>query len=188
MLGGRGYALRDDLNIVTGSASTSPAFTSLPRILIQYTDPADNRPAMAVYEVLRENATYRFDYVVTAGTMLNQLSPQPLPLLPLPLDPVSGLVRNFEVDPGASYYDILPAAGTPTLYTKFTFKDRKGYDWVYRGPHNDAAAAGLPGRAASGLLRGLHGAVEGAYLARGRTGAPIRRTPRRSTTRRNRFL
>ena len=144
MLGGRGYALRDDLNIVTGSASTSPAFTSLPRILIQYTDPADNRPAMAVYEVLRENATYRFDYVVTAGTMLNQLSPQPLPLLPLPLDSVTGVVRNVEVDPGASYHDIAPVAGTPSLYTVFTFKDRKGYDWVYRGPHDDAASAGLP--------------------------------------------
>jgi hypothetical protein len=98
---------------------------------------------MAVYEVLRENSTYRFDYSVTAGTMLNQLSPQPLPLLPLPLDG-NGLVRNTEVDPGASYHDIAPVTGTPSLYTVFTFKDRKGYDWVYRGPHDDAASAGLP--------------------------------------------
>ena len=143
MVGGRGYAMRDDLNISTGNASSSPAFTSLPRILINYTDPADERPAMAVYEVLRENSTYRFDYAVTAGTMLNQLSPQPLPLLPLPLDG-NGLVRNLEVDPGASYHDIAPVTGTPSLYTVFTFKDRKGYDWVYRGPHDDAAAAGLP--------------------------------------------
>ena len=144
MLGGRGYALRDDLNIATGNASSSPAFTSLPRILIQYTDPSDNRPAMAVYEVLREDATHRFDYSVTAGTTLNQLAPQPLPLLPLPVDPSNGVVRNIEVDPGASYHDIAPASGSPSLYTVFTFKDRKGYDWVYRGPHDDAASAGLP--------------------------------------------
>ncbi len=144
MLGGRGYALRDDLNIVAGNASSSPAYTSLPRILIQYTDPSDNRPAISVYEVLREDATHRFDYAVTAGTMLNQLSPQPLPLLPLPVDPSTGMVRNLEVDPGASYHDIAPSSGTPALYTVFTFKDRKGYDWVYRGPHDDAALAGLP--------------------------------------------
>jgi len=139
MLGGRAYALRDDLNIVTGSAMSSPAFTSLPRILIQYTDPADGRPSMSVYEVLREDATHRFDYAVTAGTMLNQLSPQPLPLLPLPVDPVTGAVRNAEVDPGASYHDSAPAAGSPSLYTAFTFKDRKGYDWVYRGPHDSTS-------------------------------------------------
>ncbi len=144
MLGGRGYALRDDLNIISGNATSSPAFSSLPRILIQYTDPADDRPAMSVFEVLRENATYRFDYSVTAGTMLNQLSPQPLPLLPLPVDPSSGSVRNLEVDPGASYRDTAPVSGTPSLYTAFTFKDRKGYDWVYRGPHDDATSAGLP--------------------------------------------
>jgi hypothetical protein len=144
MLGGRGYALRDDLNIISGNATSSPAFSSLPRILIQYTDPADDRPAMSVFEVLRENATYRFDYSVTAGTMLNQLSPQPLPLLPLPVDPASGSVKNLEVDPGASYRDTAPVSGTPSLYTTFTFKDRKGYDWVYRGPHDDAASAGLP--------------------------------------------
>lgn len=144
MLGGRGYALRDDLNIINGNATSSPAFSSLPRILIQYTDPADDRPAMSVFEVLRENATYRFDYSVTAGTMLNQLSPQPLPLLPLPVDPVSGSVKNLEVDPGASYRDTAPVSGTPSLYTAFTFKDRKGYDWVYRGPHDDATSAGLP--------------------------------------------
>ncbi len=139
MLGGRAYALRDDLNIVTGTTTSSPAFTSLPRILIQYTDPADNRPAMSVYEVLREDATHHFDYAVTAGTMLNQLSPQPLPLLPLPVDPVTGAVRNAEVDPGASYHDSAPAAGTPSLYGTFTFKDRKGYDWVYRGPHDSTS-------------------------------------------------
>ena len=139
ILGGRAYALRDDLNIATGSATSSPAFTSLPRILIQYTDPIDNRPAMSVYEVLREDAAHRFDYAVTAGTMLNQLSPQPLPLLPLPVDPVTGAVRNLEVDPGASYHDSAPAAGTPSLYTTFTFKDRKGYDWVYRGPHDSTS-------------------------------------------------
>ena len=96
---------------------------------------------MSVFEVLRENSTYKFDYAVTAGTKLNQLSPQPLPLLPLPVDPSTGQVRNAEVDPGVSYHDIAPATGSPSLYSVFTYKDRKGYDWVYRGPHNTATPA-----------------------------------------------
>src|SRR5690606_11367164 len=86
MLGGRAYALRDDLNIVTGTD-----FTSLPRVLVQYTDPTDSRPAMAVWEVMREDETYTFDYAITAGTILN--SPMPLPRLPLPMDPATGLSR-----------------------------------------------------------------------------------------------
>lgn len=125
MLAGRVYALRDDLNITEGDG-----FTSLPRVLLEYTDPTDNRPAMAVWEVVREDEVYTFDYPVTAGTILN--SPMPLPRLPLPIDPETGHSRNLEVKIGEpENYD--PEA--PETYERFTFQDRKGYDWVYRGPH-----------------------------------------------------
>lgn len=139
MLTGRAYALRDDLNVTTATG-----FTSLPRVLIEYTDPADNRPSMAAWEVLREDSAHTFVYDVTAPVIMN--SPMPLPRLPLPVDPVTGLTRNAETTPDP---DAFPpegpfAAGAPSYYSKFTFKDRKGYDWVYRGPHQDSTSSGLP--------------------------------------------
>ncbi|MDQ8187408.1 hypothetical protein, partial [Pelagicoccus sp. SDUM812002] len=132
MIGGRGYALRDDLNLTEG-ATIGSTFTSLPRVLIQYTDPADQRPAMAVYEVLRENANYSFAYDITAGTIVS--APLPLPLLPLPVD-ADGSVKNTEVVPESGYGDPPFSTEAPEAYTPFTFKDRKGYVWVYRGPHD----------------------------------------------------
>lgn len=132
MLNGRGYALRDDLNLTAGSV-VGTDYTSMPRVLIQYKDPVDGRPAMAVYEVLRENPVYSFTYPVTAGTMVG--APMPLPLLPLPLD-ANGKVRNSEVKVAGTYADPPSAPGAPGSYTPFTFVDRKGYTWVYRGPHN----------------------------------------------------
>lgn len=143
MLGGRAYALRDDLNITTGDN-----FTSLPRVLLQYTDVADGRPAMAAYEVLREDDTHTFVYDITAGTILN--SPMPLPLLPLPVDPATGRSRNLEVKPDTNLYPFEESLSpdAPVPYEQFTLKDRKGYDWVYRGPHTDpVAASGLPATA-----------------------------------------
>ncbi len=138
MIAGRAYALRDDLNN-TGAAPSS--FTSQPYVLINYTSPVDSRPAMRVFKVVREvdlagTADDRFfDYTVTAGTILQ--GPMPLPLLPLPLKP-DGTVRNTEVELVAD----LPASGAaaPAHYARFTFEDRKGYHWVYRGPH----ATGTP--------------------------------------------
>jgi hypothetical protein len=137
LLGGQGYALRDDLNLTADAEGSAVGtdFTSLPRVLIEYTDTTDQRPSISVYEVLRENSFYKFSYAVTAGTILN--SPMPMPLLPLPVDPTTGLSKNLEV---ASPIDVNPealAAGAPSLYGKFTFKDRKGQDWIYRGPHAD---------------------------------------------------
>ena len=143
LLNGRVYALRDDLNTVTGNYEAIPAYTSLPAVLIQYTDPVDKRPAMAVYSVEREDNFHKFDYKVTAGTILNALSPLPLPLLPLPVDPASGLSKNSEVDLGEAFHDVAPVAGAPAEYAAFTFKDRKGYDWVYRGPHVASSTPGL---------------------------------------------
>jgi len=60
--------------------------------------------------------------------------PMPLRLLPLPLIVPAPLapadpVKNLEVDS----VDIAHLGGT--RYTKFTFTDRKGSHWVYRGPH-----------------------------------------------------
>lgn len=141
LLGGRAYALRDDLNIITPTG-----FTSQPRVLLQYTDPTDNRPSMAAWKVLREDEQHTFDYGITAGTIIN--SPMPLPRLPLPVDPASRISRNLEVAPNADLFPPEPlASGAPAAYEKFTFKDRKGYDWVYRGPHGDTVSTGLPASA-----------------------------------------
>ncbi len=133
LLAGRAYALRDDLN----NTGVNPAdYTSQPYVLISYTSPADARPAMHAFKVLREldldgtaNDIF-FNYPITAGTILQ--GPMPLPILPLPLD-ANGNVKNAEVvgTPDSAHQG-------PTLYTSFTFKDRKGYHWVYRGPHANA--------------------------------------------------
>lgn len=142
MLSGRAYALRDDLN-VTAAGST---FTSLPRVLVEYINNTDGRPAMTAYEVLREDETHKFVYDVTAATILN--SPMPLPRLPLPVDATTGLTRNTEVVPDLDAFPLeTPASGAPALYSRFTFKDRKGYDWVYRGPHGTTGDTGLPATA-----------------------------------------
>lgn len=127
MLGGRAYALRDDLNVTSGENHTSEPF-----VLISYTDPIDNRPAMEVYEVLREDVGGGdvFDYTVTAGSRIP--APMPLPLLPLPIG-ADGQSKNIETT----------AADNPTnatvanhaAYNRFTFRDRKGHTWVHRGAH-----------------------------------------------------
>jgi hypothetical protein len=122
------YALRDDLN-VTG---LSAAFTSQPFALVAYTAP-DGRPAMRPFRVLREDSRYKFSYPWTAGTKLQ--GPLPLPLLPLP-QKADGSIANTEV---AGVADSAAAAGSPASYASFTFEDRKGYKWVYRGPHATSA-------------------------------------------------
>jgi hypothetical protein len=132
MIAGRAYALRDDLNDTSASASL---YTSEPFVLLAYTHPTDARPAMRAFKVLREldlpgtANDQMFNYGVTAGTMLQP--PMPLPILPLPVN-ASGDVVNAEV-PGIS--DVNPHASAPSHYASFTFQDRKGYTWVYRGPH-----------------------------------------------------
>ena len=117
MIAGRGYALRDDLN---GANSSEPF------VLISHKDEND-RPDMRIFKVLRENDEYEFRYPAVAGTIIE--APFPLPVLPKP-------VENFEPvsatpDPVANG----PAVNNLTHYDKFTFKDRKNNDWIYRGPH-----------------------------------------------------
>ncbi len=131
-IAGRAYALRDDLNNTSANAT---AYTSEPFVLLAYTHPTDARPAMRAFKVLREldqpgtENDQVFNYAVTAGTILQP--PMPLPILPLPID-ANGNVPNAEV-PGIT--DVSPHATAPGHYASFTFKDRKGYNWVYRGPH-----------------------------------------------------
>lgn len=99
--GGQVYALRDDLNL------TDPAFpnrySSAPFVLLEYTA-ADGRPAMTVFEVVRERPDLgiTFDYAVTAGTILQP--PMPLPLLEKPL-----AVRKVGEPPLSMNTEVLPS-------------------------------------------------------------------------------
>lgn len=123
LIDGNVHALRDDLNLATSSE---------PFVLLEYTDSADNRPAMRVAKVVRESATYPLVYDKIAGTPLTP--PMPLALLPLPLES-DNTVRNEEVEMDV---DPLPFADEFTgsaAYRKFTFADRKGTHWLFRGPH-----------------------------------------------------
>ncbi len=115
MQGGQAYALRDDLNVTSGDH-----YSSHPYVLLDYTD-ADGRPGMSVFHVLRETDTIRFDYQVAAGTVLQP--PMPLPLMEKPFGPrvIGAPAPNLNFEAGG---------------TDFTFKDRKGDVWVYRGPHH----------------------------------------------------
>ena len=134
MLGGRAYAMRDDLNVTSG-----PGFTSQPFVLLSFIDPADSRPAMRVFKVVREvdqngdriadPGDILFDYEVTAGATIP--APMPLPLLPLPITG-DGSVANREV---AGVEDLPVNTAAPDFYDRFTFEDRKGFTKVYRGPH-----------------------------------------------------
>lgn len=81
MQGGQAYALRDDLNILSG-----PSYSSDPFVLLEYTA-EDGRLAVRPFHVVRENLGegWRFDYLVNAGTVLQ--APMPLPLLEVPFAP-----------------------------------------------------------------------------------------------------
>ena len=126
------WALRDDLSVLT----LSDAYTSQPFVLIAYTA-TDGRPAMRPFRVVREDSRYKFKSPWTAGTMLQ--GPMPLPLLPLP-QKADGSIANTE-KPGvadSAAFSTAPNAA-PVTYANFTFQDRKGYKWVYRGPHGTGA-------------------------------------------------
>ena len=79
MQGGQAWALRDDLNITSGTN-----YSSAPFVLLRYTE-SDSRPAMQVFQVVRESGNVRFNYSIAAGTVLQP--PMPLPLMPKPLGP-----------------------------------------------------------------------------------------------------
>ena len=138
MIGGQGYALRDDLNITSGGN-----FSSLPFVLIDHTG-SDGRPSMAVFRVLREKpeAGLLFDYVVEAGKILQ--APMPLPLMQAPTEGEGvGLVNyNQETVLGANQGNLpinwnqaRDGTGPFKHYQSFSIRDRKESFWVYRGLH-----------------------------------------------------
>jgi hypothetical protein len=129
MLGGRAYALREDLNIASGTS-----YTSDPYVLVAYTHASDLRPSIHAYKVLRTNATYTFSYASTAGTLL--VKPYPLPLLPLPLEGEgdSRTAKDVEIVGGDT--PVNTSVQSNLAYKGFTFKDRKGFTWIHRGPHS----------------------------------------------------
>jgi hypothetical protein len=126
LLGSRAYALRDDLN------GTS---TSQPFVLLAYTNPDDKRPSIDIYQVVRDSFTYPLAYDAIAGTKAQP--PGPLFALPLPLDG-DGNALNYEVTGVA---DAASAGDAPASYGRFTFKDRQGYAWTYRGAHAKTSAS-----------------------------------------------
>jgi hypothetical protein len=140
MIGGRAWALRDDLNITTQNG-----YSSAPFVLVDYFE-ADGRPAMRAFHVLREKPSsgILFDYVAEAGRILQ--APMPLPLLPPPVEGTGASAVNYNVEPNPSAGDLpsgwnpsRDAAGPFAHYRSFTFRDRKESHWLYRGLH-----AGLP--------------------------------------------
>ncbi|MEI6341389.1 MAG: LamG domain-containing protein [Verrucomicrobiota bacterium] len=139
MSGGTAFATRDDLNITTGDEPSSEPF-----VLLSY-KATDGRPAMSVFKVLREKpeAGYVFDYVTSAGTLLQP--PPPLGFLRKPTEGEGMYAVNYNVEvphegadlPGGWSDDA--ASGPFGHYSSFTWQDRKQERWVYRGPH-----AGIP--------------------------------------------
>jgi hypothetical protein len=125
----RFWALRDDLNVTGGDG-----YSSEPFVLVAYTDPEDGRPAMRPFRVLREDEQYSFQYSWTAGSKLQ--GPMPLPLMQLP-QRANGRIANTEVSGEAEATSA--AASAPGTYGSFTFEDRQGYKWLYRGPHAGGA-------------------------------------------------
>ena len=134
LINGNVYALRDDLNSATSSQ---------PFVLLQYTDAADKRPAMRVAKVVRATVTYPLVYNKIAGTPLTP--PMPLALLPLPKRDDKS-VRNEEVEVAKDTLPLLPNSLAPAAfvmaYDKFTYEDRKGTHWLFRGPHRGEVGLG----------------------------------------------
>jgi hypothetical protein len=141
IIGTRAYAVRDDLNMI--SPQQSQAF-----VLIGYTNAADQRPDMKIYKVVREvdagndrvvqSGDILFDRPAIAGNLL--VAPYPLPLMPLPFD-ADGVCQNVEVTPPAGQDPRVNTEGTPIDWDSFTKKDRKGFHWIFRGPHDGTSTA-----------------------------------------------
>ena len=142
MLAGQAYALRDDLNDYDTRTS---GYSSDPYVLVEYTE-SDSRLAMKAFKVLREKpgSGILFDYITEAGQMLQ--APMPLPLLAKPVDGTGSDRTNYNSEPAAiggdepTGWDSASSALKATYghYQSFTYEDRKGNHWVYRGLHAGA--------------------------------------------------
>lgn len=138
MLGGRAYALRDDLNVTSGAGYTSESF-----VLVSYME--NSRPNMKAFKVVRTVDTgtigvedqpgdILFDYNATAGTLL--VKPYPLPLLPPPTTGSGASLVSKDIEIVGADNPTNSTFTSDSTYSGFTFKDRKGFVWVHRGPHN----------------------------------------------------
>ena len=158
MIGGQGWALRDDLNITSGGD-----FSSMPFVLISYFGP-DKRPSMAAFRVLREKASagWLFDYVVNAGNILQ--APMPLPLMPPPTEGEGVDLVNYNIEveePGGDLptgWVTSDATGSYGHYKRFSIRDRKESFWVYRGLHKEPALAAGRYVSASGTFGAMNAA------------------------------
>lgn len=101
---------------------------------------------MSTFKVLREKPSvgWVFDYITEAGRLLQ--APMPLPLLAPPVEGSGDNAISYNTEPigGAGdlpggWNTITSPVGDFSHYARFTFRDRKQNDWVYRGLH-----AGLP--------------------------------------------
>jgi hypothetical protein len=135
MAGGVAYATRDDLNV-----TNSAGYSSHPYVLVEY-QAQDGRPAMAVFQVLREqpSAGYVFDYIVEAGKLFQP--PMPLPLLGKPVEGHGDTAMNYNCEPDLPGGD-LPGGWQDSMtngpfahYRGFSYRDRNQDLWVYRGFH-----------------------------------------------------
>ncbi len=140
MAGGMAFATRDDLNL-----TNAVGYSSHPYVLVDYLA-QDGRPAMAVFQVLREKpeAGIVFDYISQAGRMFQP--PMPLPLLGKPVLGQGDSAHNFNYEPQYPGGD-LPVGWIDTMtngslghYWRFTYRDRNQDLWVYRGLHQGAPA------------------------------------------------
>ena len=140
MIGGQGYALRDDLNITSGAN-----YSSQPFVLVDYVA-EDGRPSMSAFRVLREKPSSGliFDYVVEAGRILQP--PMPLPLLQPPTEGegvgLTNYNREIAVASGSgnlpvNWSENRDGTGAYRHYKTFSYLDRKNSFWVYRGLHQE---------------------------------------------------
>lgn len=136
MIGGRAWALRDDLNITTGAGYSSDPF-----VLVEYFD-EDSRIALRAFKVRREKpeSNILFDYIAEAGRILQ--APMPLPLLPPPVEGSGASAINYNAEPEVAGGDLplgwnvsRDLTGPYEHYRSFTFRDRKESFWLYRGLH-----------------------------------------------------
>jgi hypothetical protein len=73
----------------------------------------------------------------------------PLPVIPLPLDE-DGKTKNVEVGLPTDVPDDFTLTNSQGInyYDRFTYVDRKGSTWIYRGAHDEGVNVGTLGRSA----------------------------------------
>ena len=116
--GGVAYALRCDQNKMDASGKVGSDFTSLPYVLVSYTDADTHRAKMCALRVIPENDVYRFRSYYDAGQMIQ--SPAPLSRM----QPAN--LQTFMSGP--LYAD-----------TEMCFRDRKGWFWAHQAGDDGGA-------------------------------------------------